>query len=416
MPKLLHGIYSSNKLPNADSTHDANQRGAILSLFLTLLFLTLIGALLVFFVFGKIVSPNMIGIRQNYFSFMGILDAGYKNKGLPPGLHWKIPGISDIIIIPRDFQFVQMDRNDSSGDLNLSHLEIPTADGSKVKTDLTIVLRFFDSPGTTESLGVDWDSTQANQDSSDVPIVERVKREHGGPSDLVNTYGSNHSRRLSNFVGKSEESLKRWLSALSTIDYYNPSLREKAALKASESINEFANKEGIELWGTLVRRYTYSEQKIDDQIFAKNLQDATETLNAAQSQLAAAQAKTEEMRAFWDGQKIAVLKEEGEATVRILDEESKSYEAEVKARGNKLVDVAIATVEKEKNQALGSEGGEIFVARDLVPMLQSLSGGIISDLDPYEIDDWVKKLTGDSRSTPSYRGRLSQELKSSEER
>jgi regulator of protease activity HflC (stomatin/prohibitin superfamily) len=379
-----------------------NESGSILGIFLFLCVISITLVVLVFFVFGKIVPPNKIGIRQNFFSVLGVLEEGYNERGLPPGLHWKIPGISDVILIPRDFQFVQLDANETTGDLNLPYLEIPTSDGSKVKTDITLVLRYFKKPGTTESLGVDWDSTESNLDTSDVPVVQRVQRTHGGPKDLVNTYGSSHTRQLKTFVGKSEDKLKRWLSALSTIDYYNPSLREKAALKSSESINEFANKEGIELWGTLVRRYTYSEQKIDDQIFAKNLQDATEVLNAAQSALAEARAKTEEMRAFWDGQKIAVLKEEGKAEVRVLNEEGKSYEAEQMARADKLFDVAISEIEKEKNQLLATAGGRVHVARKMVPVLQSLTGGVISDVDPYDIESWVRKLSGRARYNTSF--------------
>lgn len=371
-----------------------NEAGGVLGFFLVFLFLSITLVMLVFFVFGKIVPPNKIGIRQNFFSVLGILEEGYNERGLSPGLHWKIPAISDIILIPADFQFVQLDSNENSGELNLQNLEIPTSDGSKVKTDITLVLRYFKSPGESNSSGVDWSSTESNKDTSDVPIVQNIKRKHGGPKDLVNTYGISHDRQLRTFVGKSEDKLKRWLSALSTIDYYNPSLREKAALKSTESINEFSNKEGIELWATLVRRYTYSEQKIDAQIFAKNLQDATEVLNTALGSLAKARAKTEEMRAFWDGQKIAVLKEDGFAQVRVLDEEAKSYEAEQRARADKLFEVAISEIEKEKNKLLASNGGKVFVARRMVPILQSLKGGIISESDPYNIDTWVRKLSG----------------------
>lgn len=371
-----------------------NQSGSILGVLSFFVFAILTLVILIFFVFGKIVPPNKIGIRQNFFSIMGILEEGYNESGLKPGLHWKVPGISDVILIPRDFQFIQLDANEKSGDLNLPYLEIPTSDGSKVKTDITLVLRYFDKPGKSESIGVDWSSTEANPDSSDVPVVQKISRAHGGPKDLVNTYGSRNERQLRTFVGKAEDKLKRWLSALSTIDYYNPSLREKAALKSTESINEFSTKEGIELWGTLVRRYTYSEQKIDDQIFAKNLQDATEVLNSAQSSLAEARAVTEEKRAFWDGQKIAVLKEEGIAKVRILDEEAASYEAQQRAKADKLYEVALAEIEKEKNQIFATAGGRVYVARQMVPVLQSIGGGIISDIDPYNIESWVRKLSG----------------------
>ncbi len=375
-----------------------HEKGGVVTLLVTLTMLTLFLFFIFFFVFGKVIPPNMIGIRRNLVSIPGFITGGYQEDGLNPGLQWKIPYVSNIILIPRDFQFVQMDDREVEGDLSLSKLEIPTTDGSKVKTDISLIVRFFDKPGTTLRIGTTENQTLATGGDNDVPLVKEVSRTHGGPKDLVNTYTADYNKQLVAFATNAENYLKQWLSGLSTTDYYNPALREKAAFKATEEINKGLNKDGIELWATLIRRYVYSEQNIDDQIFAKNLQDATERLNAAKSELAEARAQTEEVRAIWDGQKISVLKVEGESTVQVLDEEAKKYEQEQIAKGDKLVEISSAAIEKDKNEILATQGGKIYAARKMVPFISSLQGGIITGIDPYNMTQWIDKFSSTNKT------------------
>lgn len=125
----------------------------------------------------------------------------------------------------------------------------------------------------------------------------------------------------------------------------------------------------------------------------KNLQDASKKLNNAKSVLAEAQAETEKVLAQWDGQKIKVLKVQGQSDVQVMDQEAKQSEAELIARGDKLVEIARSEIEKEKNELLATQGGKIYTARKMLPFLSSLKGGIITDIDPYDSSEWVKKLT-----------------------
>ena len=62
--------------------------------------------ILIFYVFGQIVYPDEIGIRQNYFNISGVLKEGFQDNGLFPGLHWKISRLSTIHLFDCDFQFV----------------------------------------------------------------------------------------------------------------------------------------------------------------------------------------------------------------------------------------------------------------------------------------------------------------------
>lgn len=353
---------------------------------------------LFFFSFGKVVPPNFIGVRQNNFRIPGLLQKGYADKGLDPGLHWTFPGLSTIYLLPRDLQIVTLSRDgDGQGDLNLDQLEIPTTDGSKVRTDITLMIRYFPSVSETPV------AKAGRKTESDVLVPMLVNVAHGGPRDLVNTYTTVNKKQLSTFAKKAEDFLKRSLSTLSTSDYYNPVLREKAAVQAQEKMNELVNQEGIEVWGTLIRRYVYSEKNIDDAIFAKNLQEQTERLNAAQSALAEAKAKTEETRASWDAN-IRVLKDQGAAKVRVLASEGNRYQQEKMAEGEKLVQIAIAAVEREKNNAFSSPGGDVFIARQMVPIVGTLTGGLVSDLDPYDLGAWIGKFKGMAAPSRTDRG------------
>ena len=373
------------------------QSGFVSGLLAFVIFIFILFPVLAFFVFGKVVPPNMIGIRRNYFNIPGVLKDGFQDDGLSPGLHWKAPFISNIVLIPRDFQIIQMGR-ESNGDLSLKALEIPTTDGSFVHTDISLIVRFFDKPGSTVRTGTTESQTMDENDGGQnaVPLVQEVTRVHGGPKNLVNTYGSDSQKQLNTFSISAESNLKRYLSGLSTSGFYNPVQREKAALKATEGINSEVNEKGVELWATLLRRYLYAQRNIDDQIFSKNLQDATKKLNHAKSGLAEARAATEKVIAQWDGQKINLLKVEGQSAEQVLTEEAKKYEEEKMAQGDKLVEISKAEIEKEKNEILSSQSGKIYTARKLAPFIASLKGGIITNTDPYNISEWMKKLTGDN--------------------
>ncbi len=359
---------------------------AVFSLFGAIFIFAAVLSLLYSF-FGKVVPPNAIGLRQNSFGIPFLVSEGFQPDGLAPGLHWQIPMVSEVHLLPRDFFFVHLSSREEEGGLRLNPLEIPTTDGSRVRTDITLVARLFEEPKTAP----EQPATEELKSEKGVPLPPASVRSHGGPRELVNTYGLERSRQLSTFVKEAEDFLKRSLSDLSTIDYYNPVLREAAAIEANEAVNRQVNPAGIEAWATLIRRYLYAEKNIDDQIFAKNLQDQTERLNAALSALAEAKARTEETRATWDAD-IEVLRASGAAKARVLDAEGARTEQESYAEGNKLVALAVAEIEAQKNQALSAPGGKIFVTRKLLPILSTLSGGIVSQQDPFDVSAWLEKL------------------------
>ena len=156
------------------------------------------------------------------------------------------------------------------------------------------------------------------------------------------------------------------------------------------------NKYGIELEEVLFRRYTYRNQRIDDAIFQKNLQDQEVQLNEAKGKLAEARAKIEIVMGEWDA-KINNLRVKGDGDANVLKSAAELYQNEQTAKGDLAISKAKAEIDKLRAGALAnSYGADVYVARQMVPYLSSLRGGIINNIDPYDIESLLKKMGIDS--------------------
>ena len=372
----------------------SRERGGVVVSFILLLVVLSIVTGVVFFTFGRVVPPNYIGLRQNFYGVPGVLTKGYEPVGLKPGLHWKLPFFSTVLLLPRDFQFINFHDIKGDGDLSLSALDVPTTDGSKVKTDVSLVLRLFDRPGETR---IPKANEAESKETIEVPTTVLAAVKHGGPKNLVLSYTESKETQLRRIAQVAENELRKSLSELSTTDYYDPALRESAALRANEHINSKVNDKGVEVWGALIRRYVYAEKKIDDQIFEKNLQEQTERLNISSGRYEAAKAKTEEAAAFGDA-KIQDLIVKGQSQVKLLRSQGELYESKKKAEGDLLVARSKANVDEQRAKVLSSSrGAQIYVARELAPLVATLSGGIVTGIDPFDINAWVKRFIAEER-------------------
>lgn len=382
---------SSLYTPHAVS---ADERGGLLVIF-GIVCAILVGlTVLLYLTFGVVVPPDKIGVRRNYFS-LGFLTEGYVPQGLSPGRYLRFPGVSDIILLPRGFLFVNLNREAQQGDIDLAALEVPTTDGSKVYTDVTMVVRLFDSPETFAEPVPAESVTGAAINNAAVPLSTQKSRSHGGPAELITFYRDDLHRQLEKFSQTAKDELRRKLSELSTIDFYNPKLREEAAVAAHEKINRDVNPHGLQLWGTLVRRYTYADEEIDAQIFAKNLQTQTERYRAATTKLEEATAQITKTKALWTA-KIADLKVSSENYRTLSESEGRLYEETKIAEGKRDVQVKQSEVLATQSKLLAEiPSANIYLAREMAPLLRTLAGGVISGLDPYNIDDWVGRLVGD---------------------
>ena len=368
----------------------ALQEGGIVLALGIVLAAILILCVMVFWVFGKIVPPNYIGVRQNYFA-LGVLKVGYGNIGLEPGLHWRIPGISNVILLPRGFQTINFNTVNEGADLvNPAPFEVQAKDGPKVKVDVTFVVRLYPRPdaGAAEKA-----AEGPVLDANGIPFAVLSKVPHGGPRDLINAYRKDPKEQLRRISPIAENELRKSLAELGTAEFYDGAKRETATLKAVRAINEKVAADGIEVWAALIRRYVYADRNIDDQIFAKNLQQQTEQLNRAASAAAAARAETVKNGAIGDA-RIKSLEVDGEAKVRELRSQGELEEAKQKAEGDKQAALARAAVDEQKARVLHEvPGADLYVAREMAPLLRSVQGGVLTDVDPYDVRSWIQKLT-----------------------
>ncbi len=332
-----------------------------------------IGFFVLALIFGVIVPPGMMGVRQINFG----PGKGFSKRGLVPGYHWRIPFYSEIQFVPQtlrivDFEAAQDHEEDAKSNAIFPALEIQTSDRATINVDLTTLARFYRDPG----------------------------EDHGGPLDLFTNVGISEERWQNKIRRTVDDALKRTLGTLSTGEFYNPKLREERVAMALQIINDGVPEQqirglkgdGIAIEAVLLRRYTYREARIENAIFQKNLQDQEEALSVAEGRLSEAQAASADEEAKGDARN-RTLEIEGDNKVRIIRSEGDLYESQKKAEADLLVASAQAEVDRLKATALArSAGAEVFVARELAPLLSSLRGGVITDIDPYNLEEWTKRL------------------------
>jgi len=318
----------------------------------------------VLYVFGYVIPPGMMGVRQ---ITMGP-GQGFSKRALTPGYHLVLPYYSTIHFVPKSLQILNLDRGDTEGARPGRSLEIPTADRAIVDVDVSILSRFYSEPGKDGDL------------------------EHGGPADLLKNIGINAVRWENHIQRSVDDQLKRTLGGLETSEFYHPVERDQQLALALEGANQILAKDGIKVEAILLRRYTYQAERIDNAIFQKNLQVQEQHLNTAASNLAEAQAEVEQVTAQLDAA-IETKLVEGQNEARVLRSEGDLYEAKRKAEADLLVAKAHAEVDRLRSSALAqSIGANIYVAREMAPLLGSLRGGVVTDIDPYDLTKWVKRL------------------------
>lgn len=341
------------------SASKSSSKGLLFFLGFITLILTVIAL-----VFGKVVYPGEIGVRQISIG----PGQGFSPEGLEPGLHWSIPFYSQIRIIPQTVRSLDLDRDVKLFPGSMGSLDITTADGASVQADMSILTRFFRSRGGSGA------------------------EAHGGPVDLIQKSGLTEGAWNSTIYQVSSNELRKALGALTYEQFYNLDMREKALEQAKTSIAAALADYGIGIEAVLMRRYTYASEEIDNAIFQKNLQVQEEQLNEASSRFAEVKAKLDRVSAELDA-KISTLKVEGDNRARVIRSEGDLFEAKKVADGDLLVAKSQAEVDRLRAGALAqSAGADAYVARELAPLLTSLRGGIISNIDPYDLEQWVKRL------------------------
>ena len=331
---------------------------------LSLAGIILVACLVLLYLFGTVVPPGYFGVRQISFGPA----QGYRPVGLKPGYHWTVPFYSKVHLVPHTKQQLHLSRDEVAHADTPNALEVQTTDGATVDVDITVVSHFFSEPGELDGI------------------------KHGGPADLITNIGLSQPAWENHVLRAADDELRRALGKLTTGEFYNPHLREDGVTKALVAIKNRVAPYGVGVDSILLRRYTYRAQQIDDAIFSKNLQDQEERYNAMNSKLAEVEAELKQVEAQGEA-KNQTLRVEGENRAKVLRSEGDLYEAEMVAKGDLAVAKAVAEVDRLRAGVLASSAGsENYVARELAPLLGSLKGGVVRDVDPYNLEQWMKRL------------------------
>lgn len=333
----------------------------------SLLFLLLIiaGALgVVAFIFGAIVPIGHVGVRKIAFG----PGQGLVTKPLSPGYHWTIPGYSTIYEVPQTIQIIDFARDTTRTPASFGSLDIPTVDGTTVDIDAAVLYRFYPRAGISDGI------------------------KHGGAVELINTVGATDVLWRKYLSQVAENELKRALSALSTVEFYDPRAREERVQIAQEQLQALLAPVGVKVDEVLVRRYTYRAE-IDLAIFKKNLQELESAYNKVGGEFAAAQRDVNKVET--DGKvSIQNLDKQGVSEAEKIRSEGDLYRREKTAQGSLLVAEAKAAIDKQKSEVFAKVGSDVYVALQLAQSLASLKGGVVANVDPYDFDGWVKRLGG----------------------
>lgn len=339
---------------------------------LLFLFLLIVGALgVVAFVFGTIVPVGAVGVRKIAFG----PGQGLRTASLEPGLQWAIPGYSTIYQVPQTLRIIDFSGGEDGARGAFGSLDIPTVDGTTVDVDAAVLYRFYPSVGRQDGLS------------------------HGGPADLIQHVGATDVQWQKYLSQVAENELKRSLSALSTVEFYDPQAREARVHMAEEELRKTLAPLGVQVQSVLLRRYRYREE-IDQAIFKKNLQELESAYNKVAGEFAEAQRDVNKVDAEGD---VAIrnLERQGMSTAETIRSEGDLYRREKYAQGDLLVAEARASVDKMRSDVLSKVGADVYVALQLAQLLKSLKGGVVTNLDPYDFDAWVKKLAGSAKIIPA---------------
>ncbi len=331
---------------------------------LVLLTIVAVGLAGVAFFFGTVVPVGEVGVRKIAFG----PGQGLTKKPLYPGFHWTMPGYSTIYTVPQGIRILDFDRDTKNNPASHGALDVPTVDGTTVDIDASVLYRFYPERASTNGL------------------------EHGGAADLITQLGVTPQQWDTSLSQMAENQLKRALSGLATAEFYNPEARESRVKLAQEELQKQVAPFGVAIEGVLLRRYTYREE-IDQAIFKKNLQELEMAFNKVSGEFAEAQRDVNRVEADGD---VAIknLEKQGIGEAERIRSEGDLYRREKVAQGDLLVAQARAEVDRLRNEVLSKVGSDVYVALQLAQMLSSLKGGVIADIDPYNLDAWTKKLMG----------------------
>jgi regulator of protease activity HflC (stomatin/prohibitin superfamily) len=307
------------------------------------------------------VGPDEFAIRQVYLG----PGQGVHQDVYGPGLWLVIPGYERLHAFPRDLQV--LDLNDREVEYfaqkgvpedvrAIPSVKIQTSEGYQVSVDMTVLYRVVDPYTVLTKVGAGriYEST----------VVER----------------------------RADKILRQTFGRLDAEDFYDEQRRMTEAEDARRLLAEDLAPWGIQVWGVLVRGYSYDE-RYQDAIEQRKVQDQKVFKNQAEA--FAASREAEKNRVIAEGQaRIAVEKQRGDAEVRKIAADADLYARQRLAEGDKLVALAEAEGTRLENAALEAAGAGNIVGLRMAEALRGADVIVVSTTgqdatNPLDLDGLV---------------------------
>lgn len=350
------------------------------------------------------IGPHEFGVKQKKFGGGASYTIGYEG-----GRRYFVkPFAEELHVFDGTIQY----ENIVAGEDGSSGLVVPTTDGQKVISDVTIAWRVFKEPNLPSGTQITEETTGEALALEAVSVEEVSKTEitedeadaigyHGGPIELINTYGIS-PRGWQPIIRKmAEDACKRSLGQLETDDYYNSHLREQRTWVAKKMLNQGWEDEngvhhrglhaaGIHVEDVLVRAYTYTEA-IDQAIYSKVAEVQQRQLRQAQEILESTKAEVTKIQAEGQaGYEVRIA--ESEAEEQKIAAKADLYERTQQSNGDLEVERARTQSAKMKTDALETSGGDLYVAWELSDLPKKVKGGILMDFNPINVSAWLELI------------------------
>lgn len=279
------------------------------------------------------VEPNEYGIKISRFGF----NKGVQKEVYGPGLHFVIPGVQEMNVLPRDVQVLELTNYPRTA-ARIARIEraahIQTSDGFFVDVDVSILYKLID------------------------------------PYVVFTTIGPGRLFEDNGIIPKTEPALKATLGELTTEEFYNSPMRVARAERAKVLLNEELKPKGLKVEQILVRYFRYSDE-IQKNIEEKKLKDQLVFKNQAEGR--AAKEDAELKKITQEGMvTVAVEMESGQAYVTKRIAEKDRYVRTKKAEADLLVKLAEAQKVKLRNAALQGKGSDRMVGLKMADVYKGL--------------------------------------------
>lgn len=308
------------------------------------------------------VDPDEFAIRQVYLG----PGQGVHEDVYGPGFWLVIPGYERLHVFPRDIQVLDLNdsevaffqQNERPEDVRaVPSVKIQTSEGYQVSVDITVMYRVVDPYTVLTKVGAGRLYEQT--------IVER----------------------------RADKILRQTFGRLDAEDFYNERRRMTEAEDARRLLAEDLAPWGVQVWGVLVRDYSY-DARYQDAIEQRKVQDQKVFKNQAEA--FAASREAEKNRVIAEGQAtIGVETQRGDAEVRKIAADANLYARQRVAEGDKLVALAEAEGTRLENAALEVGGAGNIVGLRMAEALRGAEVIVVSTTgpdatNPLELDAMVQ--------------------------